>query len=62
MMVNYTTSWMKKHYDQIPLNYEQVEDAIKFLKENEVATIRFYQGQLFQVEAPNFAELDSSRN
>ena len=29
-------------YDQIPLNYEQVEDAIKFLKENEVATIRFY--------------------
>ena len=44
-------------YDQIPLNYEQVEDAIKFLKENEVATIRFYQGQPFQVEAPNFAEL-----
>ena len=45
-------------YDQIPLNYEQVEDAIKFLKENEVATIRFYQGQAFQVEAPNFAELE----
>ena len=45
-------------YDQIPLNYEQVEAAIKFLKENEVATIRFYQGQAFQVEAPNFAELE----
>ena len=45
-------------YDQIPLNYVQVEDAIKFLKENEVATIRFYQGQAFQVEAPNFAELE----
>ena len=45
-------------FDQIPLNYEQVEDAIKFLKENEVATIRFYQGQPFQVEAPNFAELE----
>ena len=45
-------------YDQIPLNYEQVEDAIKFLKENEVATIRFYQVQAFQVEAPNFAELE----
>jgi elongation factor P len=45
-------------YDQVPLNYEQVEDAIKFLKENEVATIRFYQGQAFQVEAPNFAELE----
>ena len=45
-------------YEQIPLNYEQVEDAIKFLKENETATIRFYQGQPFQVEAPNFAELE----
>ena len=44
-------------YEQIPLNYEKVEDAIKFLKENEAATIRFYQGQPFQVEAPNFAEL-----
>ncbi|MGL5507792.1 MAG: elongation factor P, partial [Paraclostridium sp.] len=45
-------------YEQIPLNYVQVEDAIKFLKENESATIRFYQGQPFQVEAPNFAELE----
>ena len=45
-------------YEQIPLNYEKVEDAIKFLKENEVATIRFYQGAAFQVEAPNFAELE----
>ena len=26
-------------YDQIPLNYEQVEDAIKFLKENEVGIV-----------------------
>ena len=45
-------------FEQIPLNYEKVEEAIKFLKENEVATIRFYQGQPFQVEAPNFAELE----
>ena len=45
-------------FEQIPLNHEKVEDAIKFLKENEVATIRFYQGQAFQVEAPNFAELE----
>ena len=33
-------------------------EEYKFLKENEVATIRFYQGQAFQVEAPNFAELE----
>lgn len=44
-------------YEQIPLNYEQVEDAIKFLKENDNAMIRFYQGMAFQVEAPNFVEL-----
>lgn len=44
-------------YDQIPLNYEQVEDAIKFLKENMNAVIKFYKGEAFSVEAPNFVEL-----
>ncbi|MDO5096217.1 MAG: elongation factor P [Peptostreptococcaceae bacterium] len=45
-------------YEQVPLNYEQVEDAVKWVKENEVVTIRFYQGTAFQVEAPNFVELE----
>ncbi len=45
-------------YEQIPLNYNQVEEAIKFLKENDKALIRFYQGTAFQVEAPNFVELE----
>ncbi len=45
-------------YEQIPLTYEQVEDAIKFMKENSNATIRFYHGKPFQVEAPNFVELE----
>ncbi len=45
-------------YDQIPLEYESVEDAIKFIKENEMATIRFYQEKPFSVEAPNFVELE----
>ncbi|MEJ8553635.1 elongation factor P [Tepidibacter sp. Z1-5] len=45
-------------FDQVPLNYVQVEDAIKFLKENDSATIRFHEGQAFQVEAPNFVELE----
>ena len=44
-------------YEQIPLNYEQVEEALKFLKENDVATIRSYKGQAFSVAAPNFVEL-----
>ena len=44
-------------FEQIPLSYEQVKDAIVFMKENEKALIRFYQGQAFSVEAPNFVEL-----
>ncbi|WP_040211884.1 elongation factor P [Clostridium polynesiense] len=44
-------------FEQIPLNYEKVEDAIKFLKENMFAIIKFYKGEAFSVEAPNFVEL-----
>lgn len=44
-------------YEQIPLNYEKVEDAIKYLKENNFAVIKFYKGDAFSVEAPNFVEL-----
>lgn len=45
-------------YEQIPLNYEQVEDAMKYLKENMNATIKFIKGQAFSVEAPFFVELE----
>ncbi len=45
-------------FDQVPLNQEQVEEAIKWVKENEMVTIRFYNGSAFQVEAPNFVELE----
>lgn len=44
-------------FEQIPLNLEKVEDAIKFLKENMFAIIKFYKGEAFSVEAPNFVEL-----
>ena len=44
-------------FEQIPLNYEKVEDAIKFLKENMFAVIKFFKGEAFSVEAPNFVEL-----
>lgn len=44
-------------FEQIPLNYEKVEDAIKFLKENMFAIIKFFKGEAFSVEAPNFVEL-----
>ena len=44
-------------FDQIPLAYEIVEDAIKFLRENDEATLKFFQGNVFQVEAPNSVDL-----
>ncbi len=44
-------------FEQIPLDQDKVEDAIKFLKENNFAVIKFYKGEAFSVEAPNFVEL-----
>lgn len=48
-------------YEQIPLNHEKVEEAIKFLKENMFAIIKFYKGEAFSVEAPNFVELEITK-
>lgn len=45
-------------YEQIALNYDQVEEALKFLKENDVAMMKFHEGKAFQVDAPNFVELE----
>ena len=44
-------------FDQIPLTYDQVEDAMKYLRENDEATIKFYKDNAFLVEAPNFVDL-----
>ena len=44
-------------YEQIPLGQDQVEDAIKYLRENDMATIKFFKGSAFLVEAPNFVNL-----
>ncbi len=44
-------------YEQVPLNHSQVEDALMFMTENMTATIKFYKGEAFSVEAPNFVEL-----
>ena len=45
-------------YEQIPLNYEQVEEAMKYLKENDNATVKSLKGVAFSVAAPNFVELE----
>ena len=43
--------------DIIPLNYDQVEDALKYIKENDTVTIKFLHGTAFSVEPENFVEL-----
>jgi len=45
-------------YEQIPLNKEQVEDAMMYVKENMNVTIKFFKGAAFSVEPPNFVELE----
>ncbi len=49
--------FMDDEYNQIPLNHSQVEDALNFVKENMQVTMKFFQGQPFSVEPPNFVEL-----
>ena len=44
-------------YDQVPLTAELVEDAIKYIRENDIATVKFYKDNAFTVEAPNFVDL-----
>ncbi len=44
-------------FDQVPLGADQVEEAMKYLRENDMATIKFYKGAAFLVEAPNFVNL-----
>ena len=44
-------------YEQVPLAYDDVEEAIKYIRENDFATIKFFQGNPFSVDAPNFVDL-----
>lgn len=47
-----------ENFEQLPLDYSSVEDAIPFMKENTNATIRFFKGNAFAVVPPNFVELE----
>ena len=44
-------------YDQVPLTAELVAEAVKYIRENDMATVKFYKGNAFDVEAPNFVDL-----
>ncbi|MDR0875611.1 MAG: elongation factor P [Clostridiales Family XIII bacterium] len=44
-------------YELVPLSKDQVEDAMQWLRENDNATIKFFNDKAFLVEAANFVEL-----
>ena len=46
-----------ENYEQIPLNKENVVDAIPYVKEGTNVSVRFFKGSAFSVTAPNFVEL-----
>ena len=45
-------------YDQVPLTQELVAESMKYLRENDIATVKFYKDNAFDVEAPNFVDLE----
>ena len=49
--------FMDQDYELIPLNYDQVEDALKYIKENDPVVVKFFKGAAFSVECENFVVL-----
>jgi elongation factor P len=45
-------------FEQLPLNFDMVESALPFIKENMNVSIKFFKGEAFSVEPPNFVELE----
>ena len=37
-------------YDQLPLNHDKVEEALPYMIENMIVTIKFFKGEAFSVE------------
>ncbi|MBO5454871.1 MAG: elongation factor P [Clostridia bacterium] len=44
-------------FDMLPINADQVGDALKFVKENMDCKILSYKGNVFGIEPPTFVEL-----
>ena len=45
-------------YDQVALTAELVAEAVKYIRENDMATVKFYKEGAFDVEEPNFVDLE----
>ncbi len=44
-------------YDMLPINMHEIEDAMRFVKENDICKVMSYKGKVFGVEPPTFVEL-----
>jgi len=44
-------------FEQMPINLSQIQDALRFVKENTVCKVLSYKGNVFGVEPPMFVEL-----
>ena len=44
-------------YELVPIDGSVLDDAFKFVKENDVCTIMSYKGNVFGVECPTFVDL-----
>ena len=49
-----------ENYEQIALNADEVGDALKFVKENEMVKVCSHNGSVFAIEPPLFVELEIS--
>ena len=47
-----------ENYEQLPLNEDQLGDALKYIKENMNVTTLAFKGKVFNVEPPMFVELE----
>ncbi|MDY0234535.1 MAG: elongation factor P [Gudongella sp.] len=45
-------------YEQLPLDHEAVEEALKYIRENDIAQIKFFKGKAIEVQPDNFVELE----
>ena len=50
--------FMDEEFNMEPLNYDQVEDALRYIKENDNVIVKFYKGKAFSVDCENFVELE----
>ncbi len=49
--------FMDDEFNLTPLDHDQVEDALKYIKENDHVVVKFYKGSAFSVECDNFVTL-----